>query len=570
MNITLGDTLEVWFDYDPVLRDRLKMVSGSVYDKKRGCWNVPLEYYSIIHMIEALGDYPEFTFDHKVLNAVEKVTRESKRRLRLSSSTIPTQYLNIFDRMSPYQEVGVEYMGEVRRGYIADSAGVGKTLQALGILKHLEITPALIIVPAFLTLKWRDEIKEWTDFSYQIINSKKDQLEFKDITLISYDNLASGWINRKQKKVRLSSPMGEICGNIGAIVMDELHYCKSKQAQRSRAVHALSRDVSYRIGLTGSPMLNRPEELIYPLEILDRLDDFGGFWDFGKRYCALRKTQFGLDLSGSTNRDELFERLRMNCMIRRSKDQVLTDLPPKRHVSVPVEITNRKEYRYAENQLIEWVKEKAMEDPEFLESIAYLDLDEQEQEKFLKGLDATRKAMAAETLIRVNALKRLTADGKVDAAKRWIEDFLEGDEQLVIFAHHTNIVDQIADHFSVPSIKGGVSHQKRHEITQSFQNGEIRVLPLNIQAGGVGIDLYTSSNVLFLEYPWSPGIYDQASDRVHRRGQEDSVTIWNLIGENTIDFNITRLLEEKRRVIEAVTDNKPATPIFGDFLNSLV
>lgn len=569
--ITLGDTLNIHFPYRSELVQAIKRVDGATFNTRGKYWSIPLEFFSIQSLKGFLLQFPDFTFDIDVKRAIESVEDQANELLRLSSAEDTDYRIDSPEGISEYQNVGVEYISKVHRGYIGDDPGVGKTLQALASITVLDALPSLIIVPAFLKLKWKDEIEEWLpDVKYQVIFSKSDDLDPEaQIVVTNYELLAQGWKSKKQKIVELAPPMEDLKDRIRSIVIDEIHYCKSRSAQRSKAVHKLSRKVDYRIGLSGSPMVNRPEELIYPLQILDRLDDFGGYQNFVNRYCAPEKTQFGLNISGSSNEGELFERLRRNCMVRRTKSQVLKYLEPKRYSNVPVEITNRQEYEYAERELLSWIRDRAMENPDFLETISGLDPDEQENAKFLEGMSAAMRAQAAETLIRINSLKRLTAEGKMDAAKSWISDFLESGQKLVVFAHHKNIVNFIGEAFDVPVITGDVSHKKRYEYQKEFQDGDLQLIPLNIQAGGVGIDLYASSDVLFLEFPWSPSIYDQASDRCHRRGQEDSVTIWNMVGRSTMDTNMVRLLDNKREVIEAVMDNKTSENIFKDFLEEV-
>lgn len=569
--ITLGDNLQVHFSYRPEIVKDIKKVDGATFNKKEKYWEIPLEFFSVQSLKNFLFAHPEFTFDLDVKNAIEDIERRANQLFKLSSSEDTTFEVNGFNGISPYQRVGVEYLSVARRGYIGDSPGVGKTLQSLASVVSLDVLPALVIVPAFLKLKWRDEVMEWTPhLKHQVIFTKKDEIDPEaQIYIVNYELLASGWANKIQKKIQLSSPMQELKNSINSIVIDEMHYCKSKSAQRSKAVHSLSRNVEYRIGLSGSPMVNRPQELIYPLQILDRINDFGGYQNFVNRYCAPRKTEHGLDISGSSNREELFERLRRNCMVRRSKSQVLKDLPPKRHVNVPVDINNRREYDYAERELIEWITERAKENPDFLESIANLNPDDQESAKFIEGMNAAMKAQAAETLVRISSLKRLVAEGKLDSATSWISDFLESGQKLVVFSHHRSIVKAIGEQFDVPVIIGGLTEKKKYEYQKQFQEGDLQLLPLNIEAGGVGIDLFASSDVLFLEFPFSPSVYDQASDRCHRRGQKDSVTIWNLVGNRTIDAQITRLLDDKRKVIESVMDGTESDNIFEDFLNMM-
>jgi hypothetical protein len=167
--------------------------------------------------------------------------------------------------------------------------------------------------------------------------------------------------------------------------------------------------------------------------------------------------------------------------------------------------------------------------------------------------------MRAEQLVRISHLKQLAARGKIKAIKDWMDDFLDSEESLVVFAWHKEIVGDIAKQFHCGSITGDTPLAVRDQLVQSFQARDSHLLACNIQAGGLGLTLTAASNVLFAELGWNPAQMDQAGDRCHRIGQTDSVTEWWFVGRNTIEVDIQQLIEKKRTVVDAATDGIEST-----------
>ncbi|MDH3603284.1 MAG: SWF/SNF helicase family protein [Candidatus Tectomicrobia bacterium] len=174
-----------------------------------------------------------------------------------------------------------------------------------------------------------------------------------------------------------------------------------------------------------------------------------------------------------------------------------------------------------------------------------------------RAQEAEQRARRAETLVRLETLKQLSARGKIKAVKEWITTFLESEEKLLVFAHHQEIVDEIARQWQVPGITGRTPKRKRQAIVDQFQNDpERRLLPLNIRAGGLGLTLTAASHVAFIELDWTPAAHNQAEDRCHRIGQRDHVTAWYLLAPDTIDDDIYAVLNHKREVVSALTDGQ--------------
>jgi SWI/SNF-related matrix-associated actin-dependent regulator 1 of chromatin subfamily A len=293
----------------------------------------------------------------------------------------------------------------------------------------------------------------------------------------------------------------------------------------------LAKEVPYVIGLSGTPILNRPSEIYNAVRIINP-EIFPVFDDFARRYCNRRYNGFGWDNSGSSNIHELHEILTHTIMIRRLKKDVMTDLPDKIYNFVPIELSNPEEYRSAENDLISFIRAE-------------------------KGALAAIKAKSAEALVKIEVMKQLAAKGKLQQAIEWIHDFLESDGKLVLFATHKTIIQNLVDEFGPIAVRfdGSMTDVQKQKAKEEFQtNPEIKLFIGNIKAASEGITLTAASTVAFLEYPWSPGLLVQCADRCHRIGQKDNVTIHYLLAEGTIDEKIARLLDSKKIVLSQMID----------------
>ncbi len=441
--------------------------------------------------------------------------------------------------LKPFQRAGVSYLLAQRRAFLADEQGLGKTIEALATLEADGAYPAVVVCPASLKLNWLREIERWlpgrsvrvlagtgrpraqTGGAAVVGRSAGDGPSERapaDVTVINYDIVAARLEELSVRPLR-------------ALVLDESHYCKNSSAQRTQAVQRLAGavpDGGLVLALTGTPVMNRPAELVAQLRILGRLEEFGSGAQFGRRF------------RGPDAHVRLHWHLHARCFVRRLKQDVLPQLPPKTRSVVPVELDNAAEYRLAERDVVAWLQSQP------------LDLGE---------LDAkVAAALRAERLVRLNALKLLAARGKLHAALAWIHNFCSSGEPLVVFAHHREIQRAVLERFpSALRILGEDSPAARERALRAFQEGEgagSGLIVCSMAVAGQGLTLTRTSSVAFLELEWTPAMHDQAEDRCHRIGQRDAVNATYLLAADTIDETIATLLERKRAVIGAVTDGR--------------
>lgn len=447
---------------------------------------------------------------------VEVAANKQNEIKALSNSAAPTQLAidGLGGTPYPFQIAGVEFLQATGgRAILADEMGLGKTIQAIMYLhNNPDKLPALVICPASVKLNWRREILKWSSILRPAIAEGKKPSSIPtdaNVIIINWDLLAA-W----EKHI----------GGIKTIIADEAHYAKNPKAQRTQALRELAKRTQHVILMTGTPVVNRPAELWTLLNIVQP-QTWKSFWEYAQRYCAPKNNGFGWDFSGASNLDELHERIK-TVVCRRTKAQVLPELPEKRRVIVPVEFDQAARAEY----------ESAIR-------------------RYLKSTKGQINA-----LVEIEAARQAAVKGKLAACLDWIKDMLDANGKLVVFAWHTETIRAIAAAFPGISVilTGETSQVERQTVVDRFQNDDdCRLFIGNIRAAGVGITLTAASAVAFVEFAWTPGEMEQAFDRIHRIGQRDAAIAYYLVGENTIDEDIADLLEQKRLVIETIHDGAP-------------
>ena len=463
--------------------------------------------------------------DEDALALLQEIREEHARSAGLvalsAAEDAELEVAGLGGELKPFQRAGVSYLLRRRRAFLADEQGLGKTIEALATLQAADAFPAVVVCPANLKLNWLREIERWLPGrSVRVLSGhvRSAGPPGAELTLVNYDIL-----DARLPELIAAPPR--------AVVIDEAHYCKNPAAKRTRAVQQLASAVpgdGLVLALSGTPIINRPTELISQLRILGRLEDFGSGVQFGTRF------------RGPDAHLRLHWHLRARCYVRRLKRDVLPQLPAKTRAVVPVELDNEAEYRLAERDLLAWLRTQPLD---------------------LRELDAkVAAALRAERLVRLNALKLLAARGKLASALAWIHDFASSGERLVVFARHREVQRAVVERFpSALHILGEDRASSRDLALQAFQEPDgpgNQLIVCSMEVAGQGLTLTRASNVAFLELDWTPAKHDQAEDRCHRIGQRDAVTAYYLLAAETVDETIATLLERKRSLIEAVTDGR--------------
>jgi SNF2 family DNA or RNA helicase len=353
-----------------------------------------------------------------------------------------------------------------------------------------------------------------------------------------------------------------------SVIFDECHHLKNGKSKRTAAAKVIVRRVPVRLGLSGTPILNCPQELLTQLHVLGRMKDVGGFWHFAKHYCAAKQSKHGWDFSGSANLVELHERLRGLCFLRRTKEQVLPELPPKISTRVPLGMTPEgwAKYHAAAKDLLGYLGEKAANAPGFQKQLAGMNPEDAEWAKAQRIAEVIEKMDGMELLRRLGELLQVAAAGKLALAKEWIREMCAS-RKLVLFAHHRAILsgpggllDEFRGELGAVLIDGDTPSAKRQGMVRDFKTGKGRLFLVNLIAGGTGLDglQHAASDVAFLERPWTPAGLEQAASRLHRIGQGGTVHDSHLIGPGTVDDELLALLAVKAEVCSGVNDGLEA------------
>lgn len=513
----------VGFRYDERLVKEIKRFVGAGYNPENKEWYIPFALPTVAPLqkwlhdngfVEGMNYYPS----KRVLEYQEPLAIITPEDVAIACKELG------FKRMPrPYQCEGIAYMINHGNCINGDDCGLGKTGQTIATLELMDAFPALVITPASVKYNWKKEWEKWNPTrTVGVVGRKKkfdENVWQNDVIIINYDILGERGLDKPTAKFKeLLKKRWASC------VMDEIHFLKSEKALRTKMAKKIVKTVPHVWGLTGTLTQNKPADLIQPFTIIRRFEDiFGSTKEFKYRYCNAKMTVFGMDCSGFSNLEELHELLRMGGYIRRNKRDVLDELPPMVEQTIDVPISNIREYRKAENNLLE-----------YLEKI---------------DINKVNSAVNAPHLVMIQTLKQLSIEGKLPFITTYIKEWLEANEgeQLLVFGVHRIPLQQLAEYFKAPLIQGGVSADKKQQIVNEFSNGGHRLLFANIQSAGTGTDGLQDncSNLVYIELPDKSTELEQANARLERMGQRNSINITYLLSPDTIDADIKEMVADK-------------------------
>lgn len=472
----------------------------------------------------------------------------------------------VSSRLMPHQWVAVKAIREQEQIILADQQGLGKTIEILAALESVRAFPAVVIAPATALLNWRDEAVTWLPHRRVAVLGggvgKRDQgvpLANADLVILNYESFG--------KQAEFLVPLRP-----KALVADEAQYLKGHDSVRTQAVKQFCReaDVGRIIAASGTPVMNRPAELLTLLTLLPSvLAALGGFKRFASRYCRATHYRTSLggywDYGGAANLGELANRLReTGCFIRRDKATVLPGLVDKERVVLDVGIANRVEYEQAKENFNEWlktkniprrrkvVKQKDEDESALASAAAWMGWGDEDLQTF--SLDQRDRA---EAIRRMGALRQLAGVGKIAAAVGWIRECVK-DEKLVVFAYHIEVQQALIDALEIDgtpvlSITGDMAIKARQDAIKRFQSDPAaRLIICSLKASQTAITLTAARRALMVELDWTPSALEQAEDRIHRIGQNGDVKITYLHAANTMDDRMVDILDAKRAKISVI------------------
>lgn len=399
-----------------------------------------------------------------------------------------------------YQKHGVYFLRSRAACLLADDMGLGKTVQ---VLKALDAGPAVVVCPAVVKDTWKNEIARWRpDLDVFVCKNKKDVRAACacEVVILNYELLPNKW---KQTPGT-------------TIVFDEAHYLKNNRALRTQKARAAAKTAERCWLLTGTPILNAPDELWNLLQFGDMAKIAFGSWPNFVRLFSGYKTRFGMEWGEPL--PQAAEGLFRVCLRRRKAD-VLKDLPPKAHRTHTVGLKRTDLKKGDFNAATFGQKEWTFSDLEIF----------------------------SELYSRIS-------HAKIPAMLKYIEQYELNETPLVVFSQHRSPIDALEDREGWMTIHGDTTPTKRALAVDLFQRGKLRGLGCTIQAAGTGLTLTHASNMVFVSRAFTPAVNAQAEDRINRIGQDSACLYTVLTSNHPLDLHLADVLSAKQEVIDAVVE----------------
>jgi SWI/SNF-related matrix-associated actin-dependent regulator 1 of chromatin subfamily A len=433
----------------------------------------------------------------------------------------------------PYQVDGVSFLEtNIGKGLVLFDMGIGKTAIASSYIKiHPEFKKIIVICPSSIKYNWQRELSKWAgeNSSYLISGRTSFTLPNYRIFIINYDILKD-W---EKKLIDLEADL---------IIIDECQKFGNHKSKMVSSFLKIAHLIERRIFLSGTPIRNRPKEFWVTLSLLDHIQ-FGNRWDFFQKFCNPSYSRFGWDFSGASNIEELHEKI-APLHIRKTKEEVLKDLPEKQKFILPLELDDVLAEKY-------W----------------------HENEQFRKWVEDTKNKKGLEVRNKIEYLRQLAYQAKRDSLIDWLKDLVDNNRKVVIFGYHKNVLDDIENEFKTISVRldGSTPTQKRQEYIDQFQmDKEIKVFIGQLIAAGSGITLTAAHVAVMAEMWWVPADHEQAENRIHRIGTKENVQIYYPVGIGTVEETMASRLIEKYNIISQIIDGKDGEFFQGQVLEEIL
>ena len=445
----------------------------------------------------------------------------------------PPKGMNSNVKLRNYQLEGFQWLTRLDAwgagACLADDMGLGKTLQALAfILSKAEEGPALVVAPTTVCHNWLEQCEKFTPTIKPFVFGQGNRAEMlaqaapSSLMIVSYGLLQSEIEAFRKIRWRV-------------VVLDEAQAIKNYQTKRSQA--ALKLNAQFKIITTGTPLENNLSELwtmfqfITPGLLKSRLH-------FQNKFAT------PIENDKDPVETERLGRIVKPFLLRRHKDQVLKELPPKTEIPYFVELSE---------------KERS-----FYEAVRLGLIDELKNQKSSSAKQNRIRIIAAITKLRQAACNAKLLEPEADIPSAKLETFVQLVQNLVAakhkalvfsqFVRHLDIVRPVLDELGVTYqyLDGSTQRKDRADAVDAFQKGDSDLFLISLKAGGLGLNLTRADFVILLDPWWNPAVEDQASDRAHRIGQTKPVTIYRLIARQTIEEKIIALHNEKRDLAEKI------------------
>jgi SNF2 family DNA or RNA helicase len=537
VSLHYGDSVQLAIHLPARTSDKLAQLAKKFFDDK-GLWSGRGRFADLIPAIEAVPEdvtvlSDALDFVDREIERTEMARREEVWLLQLQQKTLDFELLPI--PLYDYQIRGALFLACRGRSILADDMGLGKTVQTLAAVELLArergISRVLVIAPASVKYQWQSEIQRFTRRAVQIIEGGPDERKDQYAQATFYRLVNYEQVVRDRDAINAWKP--------DVIVLDEAQRIKNWAAKTSQEVKKLKS--RYAMVLTGTPLENKLEELYSIVSFVDERR-FGPAFQFLHDHRVLDDEG---NLVGYRNLDKIREKLEP-ILLRRTRAEVLTQLPARTDSTVFVELSGVQQAHYDEQKT----------------TLARL-----MQKGFLTELD--RKRILA-CIVNLRMLcnssflfdKETNHSPKLDEFAELLPDLLgETEHKLVVFSQWEVMCTKAAevlDSQAVPYVflHGGLPGPDRKKILDRFQTDPACRVFLSTDAGGVGLNLQMADTVINLELPWNPAVLEQRIARVHRMGQESPVRVVNFVTRGTIEERVLKTLEAKQNLFNNIFEGE--------------
>ena len=498
---------QVFMPYEPEALPILRGMPSAKFNRDLKCWEVSTEPKDRARVVEGCK-----RLNLEMPEGFEKVELSNADQAAVKRAIVGGAY--------GYQQEGVRFLSQHDRALLGDDMGLGKTFQSVMAIEDR----AIVVCPATLKINWANEVRKWRKDLTPVVCKGRNGFKLPasgEVVILNYEILPTDFTPTDKYGEQHNVPelWVKVLSKTTAI-FDEAHLCKSHKAMRSKRAKVLASVCKNAWALTGTPLLSKPFDLWGVLSTFGMARTVFGGWRGFLRTMDGHQGRFGYTFGEPDA--SVPERLR-RVMLRRMKDEVLTELPAKQMQDLVVDLSGNLKKRV--NKAWSQMQELGLESlPPF------------------SAFSEIRAKLAAD---RIPALTEL------------VEGFEDAGEPVVVFSAHRAPVEAMAKRDGWAVILGDTPHSARQKAVEDFQAGNLKGIACTIKAGGTGITLTKASKMIFCDLEWNPALNMQAEDRICRIGQQaSSLQYIRLVSDHAMDQHVLSLLDQKTALINAAIENQ--------------
>ena len=524
---TIGDFISLgdggWAKINDKLRERLKRLRDATHSERKA-----LRFDATA--APAIRDLIEDDVEIRATKAWEK----SLKRFAKAESLVPTVPENLDANLRDYQIEGYQWLSRLAAwgvgGILADDMGLGKTLQALAVLLDRAADgPALVIGPTSVGFNWVREAQRFAPDLDVHLYRETDRADF-------LSSVGPGTLVICSYGLALRDAESLAAVDWNTMVLDEAQAIKNSRSKTSRAIASI--DADWTVALTGTPVENHLGELWSLFQVVSP-GVFGGWEQFRSRYATPIEK-----MNDEDARNSLAARLQP-FVLRRTKSEVLTELPPRTEMNLYVDLSPAERAEY------EKVRLAAIGEIDEIESLPQV---QDQRFKILAMLTRLRQISCHAGLVNKNWTD---SSAKLDQLCQTLESLREEGHRALVFSQFTShlaLIRKAMDErgFTYEYLDGSTPAKARQVAVDRFQDGDANAFLISLKAGGTGLNLTAADYVIHMDPWWNPAVEDQATDRAHRYGQDKPVMVYRIVARGTIEEEILALHESKRDLVAGV------------------